>query len=486
LIKTIAGLNGIRVLIVSNQTHMGQGVQSALNRDGASITLSQTLSNARSTLGFNNTISNRQATLPYDVILIDLKLPDGSGGDLLQQLKEFDYLSHVLLTSDESTYQEALDATKMGVFAIVKPPVTAEVLLDYVRRCSQFNQMKTANKPIISGQISNGLLGAHPKLREITQVIAKIAPTSARVLITGESGTGKELIAMAIHNSSTRAHKSVLKLNCAAIPKNLMESELFGHEKGSFTGASKMRQGVFERADGGTLFLDEIGELNLDLQAKLLQVLQSGEFTRIGGERTISTDVRIICATNRDLKAMCHKGDFREDLYYRLKVVSIHSPPLRERVSDINLLARSFLAEFCAEHSLGSKQLASQAIKQLESYQWPGNIRELRNVIERSAILSSGTIIESIELFDQQLDPSNHEVANVSANENQALSRMTINVPLQSWDSFHQHVDREYLTFVLRRTNGNVSEAARVLDLERAYLHRLMKKLGIHRDFFDS
>jgi transcriptional regulator with GAF, ATPase, and Fis domain len=343
--------------------------------------------------------------------------------------------------------------------------------------------MERTNADLSKSASAHELLGDHPKIKDVLALVEKVGPTSGRVLITGESGTGKELIARAVHRASPRASKTMIKVNCAAIPKNLMESELFGHERGAFTGAIKARHGVFERADNSTLFLDEIGELDLDVQAKLLRVLQNGEFMRVGGDKTLTSDVRVICATNRDLKQMTHNGEFREDLYYRLNVVSIQSPALRERASDIPLLSYAFLADCVNEHSLGEKKFSDRAIDQLKAYSWPGNVRELRNIIERAAILSTDEIIESIE----NLKEDGHRTASGSTivsvdDQGSDSTRLKLEIAAGSWETFHDHVGREFLKFVLKQTGGNVTEAARVLELERAYLHRLMKKLNIQRD----
>jgi transcriptional regulator with GAF, ATPase, and Fis domain len=270
----------------------------------------------------------------------------------------------------------------------------------------------------------------------------------------------------------------MLKVNCAAIPKNLMESELFGHEKGAFTGATKTRLGVFERSDGGTLFLDEIGELDLDVQAKLLRVLQNGEFSRVGGDKSLTSDVRVICATNRDLKQMCQNGEFREDLFYRLNVITIQSPALRERASDIPELSKRFLQECCEEHSLGQKEFSNQALQQLSEYSWPGNVRELRNTIERSAIFSADPVIEHI---DDLVSQTKAEASSTNVIIDETSDALTLQLSPSSWETFQIESGRKFLEYILKKSEGNVSEAARVLDVERAYLHRLMKKLGIHR-----
>jgi two-component system nitrogen regulation response regulator NtrX len=477
-------LTGSRILVIDDHRNIRLSLQVILEGEGASVTVSENLSNARAVLGLHNA-SDPSTSLPYDILLLDIRLPDGNGLDLLKQLKDGNHANHVIVISGEGTTQEAFKATQIGAFDFIEKPFTPERILVSVKRCLEFNRIEKANANLVKDTTETELLGEHPKLKDILSLVAKVGPTSGRVLITGESGTGKELIARAIHRASPRAHRPMIKINCAAIPKNLMESELFGHEKGAFTGAVKQRHGVFERADGGTLFLDEIGELELDLQAKLLRVLQNGEFMRIGSDKTITSDVRVICATNRDLKAMAQSGDFREDLFYRLNVVSIHSPALRERATDIPLLSKKFLAECSDEHSLGPKEFSPKAIEQLKSYNWPGNIRELRNVIERTAILSSDPVIDTIETLENpQNAPSvkTVTVATISESENPSI---TLELGLQSWESFHELVDREYLRFVLKQAKNNVSEAARLLDLERAYMHRLMKKLGIQRDTSD-
>ena len=266
--------------------------------------------------------------------------------------------------------------------------------------------------------------------------------------------------------------------------ENLIESELFGHEKGAFTGAIKQRKGVFERADGATLFMDEIGELELGVQAKLLRVLQNGELSRIGSEKTINVNVRLIAATNRNLEEMVKNGDFREDLFYRLNVVSLHVAPLRERKSDIPILAKAFLQEICTEHSLGDKSFSNEALEQFCKHSWPGNIRELKNYIERLAILTEEQTISSLFDWEDHSPPSSAEAIpdaqeDLSIDPQEAFHFKTNMIP---WHDFHQSAGKNYIKYVLRKSKGNVSEAARLLCLERAYLHRLMRKLGVQRD----
>jgi DNA-binding NtrC family response regulator len=419
--------------------------------------------------------------LAFDLVLLDLRLPDGSGLDVLKELNLKKLASHVIVISGEGTTSEAFQATQMGAFDYIEKPFTPERILVSVRRALEFNAL--AEDLEVSNR-SSEMLGNHHKMAEIADLIARVAPTSGRVLITGESGTGKELVARAIYRSSQRSDMPMIKVNCAAIPHGLMESELFGHEKGSFTGAVKLRQGVFERSHGGTLFLDEIGELGLDLQAKLLRVLQSGEFTRVGGEKLLTSDVRLIAATNKDLKEQVVQGEFREDLYYRLNVVTIHTPPLRERLSDVPLLAEVFLKEACLEHSLGERTLSERALNELQTYQWPGNVRELRNLIERIAILAEDSTIDHIEELEALKKSELLPQSNITATESEpgTDSKIHLSLGIMTWDEFHDLTEREFLRFVLKQAKGNVSETARLLQLERAYLHRLLKKLGIQRD----
>lgn len=473
-------LSGIRILIIDDHRNIRVSLRLILEQEGATVADAETLGLGRSMLGFKGEVIPTE--LPYDLILLDLRLPDGSGLDLLKILSQQKFAPRVIVISGEGTTTEAFQATQMGAFDYIEKPFTPERILVSVRRATEFNEISDNLERQDDPKAE--MLGSHPKLKEIMDLIDRVAPTSGRVLITGESGTGKELIARAIHYSSPRVEKPMIKVNCAAIPHGLMESELFGHEKGSFTGAVKARQGVFERANGGTLFLDEIGELDMDMQAKLLRVLQSGEFTRVGGEKNLNTDVRLIAATNRDLKERIAAGEFREDLYYRLNVVTIQTPSLRERLSDVPLLAEHFLAEACQEHSLGERKFSEQAFQELKAYHWPGNIRELKNLVERIAILAEDAVIEHIEELEdlRKSSPTPHEMLTRVDGDATSDARLHLEMGIMTWESFHETVDREFLRFTLRQAKGNVSEAARLLELERAYLHRLLKKLGIQRD----
>jgi two-component system nitrogen regulation response regulator NtrX len=502
-----------RILIVDDHRNIRISLRMTLEGEGARITEAESVKTALEKMG-PLTVHDENHPFPFDCVLLDIRLPDGSGLDILKGLSEVGLASRVVMISGEGTVGDAFKATQMGAFDFVEKPFGEERIIVSVARCLDFGRLSHSKEKLEERLKSHEILGEHPKIQETIKLIKRVAPTNGRVLITGESGTGKELVARAIHRESSRSDKPLIKVNCAAIPQNLIESELFGHEKGSFTGATKTRKGVFERADGGTLFLDEIGELGLDVQAKLLRALQNGEIQRVGGEKVIVVDVRLLAATNRDLPEMVATGEFREDLYYRLNVLTIHLPPLRERRSDIDRLAKVFLKEACEEHSLGEKTLSADALLQLSAYSWPGNIRELHNLIERTAILSEEPVIECIDDLGPAAKPEKtaelasgrepshpagappHLVSEKSMGQDAEFSASATELSgeegfvyaarLTSWQDFHEGAGRSYLRFVLQQAGGNVSEAARLLGLERAYLHRLMKKLGVQRDVIVS
>jgi two-component system, NtrC family, nitrogen regulation response regulator NtrX len=467
-----------KILVIDDHRNIRLSLRMTLEGEGAQIQEAADVTSGLSSMG---KLTN-DMKFPFDCILLDIRMPDGSGLDILKQLSDFNLASRVIMISGEGTVTEAFRATQMGAFDYVEKPFGEERIIVSVARCLHFNRIKGDKQKLESRMLKGQeLLGNHPKLTEIMRLIKRVAPTHGRVLINGESGTGKELVARAIHRESARSDKPLIKVNCASIPHSLIESELFGHEKGSFTGAVKQRLGVFERADQGTLFLDEIGELSIDVQAKLLRALQNGEIQRVGGEKIITVDVRLIAATNRDLSEMVVAGEFREDLFYRLNVVTFTMPPLRERQSDIKLLAQEFLKDACDENQLGERRFDKAAIAQMESYKWPGNIRELRNMVERTAILSEAETIS--EILDIKSDDVKKAQEFASDGKDQEGScEFHYSAQPMPWQEFHHETGKRYLKFVLQKAGGNVSEAARVLCLERAYLHRLMKKLGVQRD----
>ena len=331
----------------------------------------------------------------YDIILCDIKMPKMDGIEVLLKLQEFNPDLPVVMISGHGTIDTAVDALKKGAYDYISKPPDLNRLLVTVRnaldKSTLITETKTLKKKIFK---TRDMVGESASILEIKKIIEKVAPTEARVMITGGNGTGKELVARWIHEKSNRSNGPLVEVNCAAIPTELIESELFGHEKGAFTSAIKQRIGKFEQASGGTLFLDEIGDMSLSAQSKVLRALQENKITRVGGEKEIGVNPRVVAATNRDLKAEIEKGNFREDLFHRLSVILIHVPSLNDRKDDIPLLANNFLNEICEDYGIPVKTISADAIKHLQKINWTGNIRELRNVIERLVILSDSKITE--------------------------------------------------------------------------------------------
>ncbi|MBI5544837.1 MAG: sigma-54-dependent Fis family transcriptional regulator, partial [Deltaproteobacteria bacterium] len=330
------------------------------------------------------------AAKPVDLVIMDVKMPDLDGLEVLKRMKELRPASPVVMMSGHGSFETAVTATKLGAYTFVAKPIDREQLLVSVRNALGALAREEEIADLRSQLGSYQMVGKGPGMARIYELIRKAAPSEGRVLVTGENGTGKELVARAIHENSRRSGMPFVKLNCAAVPHELIESELFGHERGAFTGAVAARKGKFELAHGGTLFLDEVGDMPAAMQAKLLRVLQEGELERVGGAETLKVDVRVIAATNKDLAKEIEAGRFREDLYYRLNVVPMHVPPLRERKGDIPDLAAAFLAEACARNGKRGMSLSRDALAALEGYDYKGNVRELKNLVERIAILSDG------------------------------------------------------------------------------------------------
>src|SRR5215831_5149413 len=370
-----------RILVVDDEPNIGLSLQMILEGEGYSVLVCRTAAEFRSRIG----------KYRPDVCLLDVRLPDANGIDLLQVL-------HVpaVMISGHGTIADAVQALRAGAFDFLEKPLARDRVLVVVKNAIEQAMLKRENERFreILGE-GPKMIGSSPMLRHAVEQATLVARSDARVLLSGESGTGKELLAEHIHRESPFAGGPFVKVNCAAIPTELLESELFGHEKGAFTGAVAARRGKFELADGGSIFLDEVGDLHEGSQAKLLRVLQEGEFQRVGGERTLRVSVRVISATNRDLQALVSENKFREDLFYRLSVVPVRVPPLRERCEDIRMLAEYFLDEFCARNNFRRKSIDAEVFPMFERYAWPGNARELKNVIERMAILSSGERISA-------------------------------------------------------------------------------------------
>ncbi|MDH5493359.1 MAG: sigma-54 dependent transcriptional regulator, partial [Myxococcales bacterium] len=389
----------------------------------------------------------------------------------------------VLMVSGHATVAEAVQAVQAGATDFFEKPLDRDRVLVSVRNALKTWQLeREVDRLRADVQHRYEMIGESAALRSLFAQIEKVAPTNGRVLITGESGTGKELVARAVHRLSARASKPFIKVNCAAIPAELIESELFGHERGAFTGAQGRKKGTFELANGGTLFLDEIGDMSPSAQAKVLRALQSGEISRVGGERTIAVDVRVLAATNRDLDADVADGRFREDLYFRLNVVPLVSPPLRTRSEDVPLLARSFLRAFCQENGLRDKPIDEGVLENLAGRRWPGNVRELRNVVERMAILS-GERITMDDLPEQGLlgGGGGGEAAAAAPPPSGPMPLDELGERL-SLKAYRDRAEREYILRTLEECGWNISKAATTLGVERTNLHKKMRGYEIRRE----
>ena len=399
-----------------------------------------------------------------DLLLTDLRLPGKDGLHLLESAKAERPDLPVVIMSGHGTIEEAVRATRMGAADFVEKPFGPDRLNVTVERALELRELKRENESLRkeAGR-QDEMVGQSHAMEQVKAEIAKVAKSEAKVLVTGESGAGKELVARAIHRASARARGPFEKLNCAALPKDLVESELFGYEKGAFTGATQMKRGRLEAADRGTLFLDEVGDMSLETQAKFLRAIETGEIERLGGTRTIQVDTRIVAATNKNLSEEIEKGRFREDLYYRLSVVPIHVQPLRARREDIPLLIQHFVAGFGQEHGRSMRRIAPDAIEALSRYSWPGNVRELRNLIERLLIMSEGDTIGVAEV---------EAVLPAGAEEE----------PVSEIRAARDRAERDAILTTLRQCSWNVTEAAKRLGMDRGYLHRKIKRYGLVRD----
>ena len=401
-----------------------------------------------------------------DLVLLDIKMPGMDGIEVLQRIKETRSDLPVVIISGHGTISTAVEATKLGAFDFLEKPIDMDRLLLTVRNGIKQGELSRQNEQLKEqSKLSTEIVGEHPEMLAIQETIERVAPTNARVLIMGENGTGKELVARKLHEMSKRSAEPFIEVNCAAIPEDLIESALFGHEKGSFTGAVAQRIGKFEVADGGTLFLDEVGDMSLSAQAKVLRVLQESTFERVGGTETKRVDVRVIAATNKDLLEAAAEGEFREDLFYRLNVVPIDIPPLRERKSDIELLANHFLSIVADELGRAQKKLSRRTLDILVDYSWPGNVRELGNLIERLCILVPGDVIEPEDLPPLELT--------------RAEDMRKDPFGFKSYQEFKDFTEREFLVKKLRENSGNVSKTARQLGMQRSNLYKKLEKYDI-------
>ncbi len=401
------------------------------------------------------------------VILLDVWLPDIDGLEILREIRSAYPGVAVIVMSGHGTIETAVRATKLGAYDYIEKPLSMERVHLIVKHAIEQQRLELENVQL-KGKIEKWyeIIGESPSMRSLKEQILVVGRSNSRVLITGENGTGKELIARSVHRASQRANKPFIAVNCAAIPETLIESELFGHEKGAFTGAVSVQRGKFEIADSGTLFLDEIGDMSLNTQAKVLRVLQEQEFQRVGGTRNIRVDVRLITATNKNLSDEIKKGAFREDLFYRINVIILNAPPLRDRKEDIPLLAEHFLNEVIREQGLKDKRLTDQSIEFMKGYDWPGNVRELRNLMERVAIMTAGDRINPADL-------------SIIAGDQQQNVSTLINAGSGSLRDARAGFERYFILEKLRENKWNITKTAEDLKIERSNLHRKIKLLGI-------
>ncbi|KAB2898936.1 MAG: sigma-54-dependent Fis family transcriptional regulator [Kofleriaceae bacterium] len=447
------------ILVIDDEPNILSTVKRALEVEGYSV----------ETAGNGATGLAKLAEHDIDLVLLDVMMPGEGGLDVLPKIRAAHADVMVVMMSGNATVETAVQATKLGAHDFIEKPVTGEKLELTVKNALEFGRLSRENARLRArAQAEHSIVGRSPIMKAIYDKIAKTAPTSGRVLVTGENGTGKELVARALHDQSKRAKGPFVKVNCAAIPSELIESELFGHEKGSFTGATKDRRGKFEQADGGTLFLDEIGDMNPSAQAKVLRALQEGELERVGSTETIKVDVRVIAATNKDLAAEIAAGRFREDLFYRLNVVPIEMPPLRARKDDIPALIEHFLAIACARDDRRVKRMTPGAVTLMMQHDWPGNVRELKNVVERMVILTGD---------NDQLG---------EADVRDALPRVQpVKGSYEAGTPFKDLVaaaERDIILAALDAHDHHVSNTAKDLQLERSHLYKKMRALGIdHR-----
>ena len=450
-----------RILVIDDE----QGIRAALGQlleyEGYEV---HTVANAA------DGIAEYQKWRPH-LVFLDVKMAGMDGMEALKKIRELDPNATVVMISGHATIRTAVEATQAGAYEILEKPLDTDRILVMLRNALSHMDLQEENARLKQSiETPFEIVGKTPVMRALMEKIEKVATTPARVLITGENGTGKELVARALHRMSPRANKPFVEVNCAAIPGELIESELFGHMKGSFTGAISDRAGKFESANKGTLFLDEIGDMSLAAQAKVLRVLQDNVITRIGSSKPISVDVRVIAATNKTLESEIAAGKFREDLYYRLNVVPIHVPPIRERREDIPLLAQYFAATLSAREGIPPRTFTPDALERLSSLDWPGNVRELRNTVERLLILASDSQISARDI---------DRLAGQRALDDAGLATLT---QCRTFEEFKDAAERAFLLNKLRENDWNVSETARAVEMPRSNLYKKIERYSLSRE----
>ncbi|MBI4429495.1 MAG: sigma-54-dependent Fis family transcriptional regulator [Ignavibacteriales bacterium] len=447
------------VLVVDDEKSVRDSLKMILEYDHFGVEFAENGESALKTL----------ASVPIDLVLLDVKMAGMDGIEVLQRIREKNTDLPVVMISGHGSIETAVEATKLGAFDFLSKPLDRDKLLVTVRNALQQAKLSEEYRKLqesVEGRLQ--ILGEGDNIKQVLEVIDRVAPTEARVLITGENGTGKELVARAIYRKSKRSPRPFVEVNCAAIPSELIESELFGHEKGSFTGATTQRIGKFEQADGGTLFLDEIGDMSLQAQAKVLRALEEGKIERVGGNKLIDVDVRVIAATNKNLEEEIRRGNFRNDLYHRLNVIPLHIPPLRERREDIPILVKSFVEEVCSRNGLARKTITDDGIQDLRKRDWPGNVRELRNAVERLVILSPGMTID-VSLFEAPAGfgkNASDDILNVGG----------------TFQEFKERAEAAFIKRQLELHRWNISKTAEALDIQRSHLYTKMKRYGLMKE----
>ncbi|MCA2959563.1 MAG: sigma-54-dependent Fis family transcriptional regulator [Silvanigrellales bacterium] len=448
-----------KVLIIDDEADIGSMLSGVLSDEGHKVLTALTAQAGLKLLG---------KELP-DVCFLDVWLPDADGVELLEKIRLTGGDASIIMMSGHATIETAVRATRLGAVDFIEKPLSLEKVLLSVQNALRIRQLRSENQNLRNRVEQRYRLIGHSKaLEQIRATIDMVAARNSTVLITGENGTGKENVARNVHEGSHRSKKPFVAINCAAIPEELIESELFGHERGAFTGATGAKRGKFEQANGGTLFLDEIGDMSLKTQSKVLRVLQEQRFERIGGDESVSVDVRVIAATNKSLPEEIRKGNFREDLYYRLNVIPIELPPLRERKEDIEALAVHYLDIFCSENGERRKTFERDALERLRAYSWPGNIRELKNIMERLSIMTHELVIEGRHLP--------HPIGQQPARPSSELDELLVQKDFREARSGFEKL------FILRKledNQGNITRTADAMGMERSHLYRKLKQFGI-------
>jgi len=446
------------VLIVDDEPSIVQSLNGILSDEGFEVLSAD---------GGRSALETIRGTIP-DIVLLDIWMPDIDGIETLKSIRELYPSLQVIMISGHGTIETAVKATKLGAYDFIEKPLSLEKVLLTIQNALNYNKLEAELDLFRERDRQRYHITGHSKaIMEMKEQIRIVSPTNAWVLISGENGTGKELVAHTIHRLSQRRNKPFIEVNCAAIPEDLIESELFGHDKGAFTGATTMKRGKFDQAHEGILFLDEIGDMSIKAQSKVLRILQEQRFERVGGNRPIEVDVRVIAATNKNLEDEISRGSFREDLYYRLNVIPIRVPPLRERVDDIAELADEFLDEFSIDAKSQRKTLGPDALELLKKYSWPGNVRELKNLVERLAIMHSGAVIRADDI------PSPFNTSRYKPGGEETL------FSLETLKEGREVFERQFISYKLEQFGGNISRTAEAIGMERSNLHKKIKYYGL-------